>query len=67
MAPQKTVGQTLKNARRRKHLTQAELAKKVDVHPNTIARLERGVQKPTLATAKSLAKALDLNITDIPA
>jgi len=67
MTEQKAVGQMTKSARLKKHLTQVEVAEKVGVHPNTIARIERGEQKPTFATAKRLAKILELDIKDIPA
>ncbi len=67
MTGQKAVGNIVRVARQKMRLTQLELAGKVGVHPNTIARIERGVQKPTFATAKRLARVLDLDIKDIPA
>ena len=62
----KTAGRIFKKARKDLGLTQVELADKIGVHPNTIARIERGVQKPTFATAKKLAKALNLDMKDLP-
>ncbi len=35
-------GQQLRKARRALELTQVELSRKVHLHPNTIARMERG-------------------------
>ena len=59
-------GQTFKKARLNMHLTQAQLAKKAAINVNTYAKIERGEQTPSFLTAKKLAKALDLNLSDIP-
>lgn len=67
MTAQKSAGQIIRNARRKKNLTQVQLAEKIGVHPNTIARIERGVQKPNFSTVKKLATALGINEKDIPA
>jgi transcriptional regulator with XRE-family HTH domain len=61
-----TAGQLFKAARTKKGLTQYDVAKKSDIHPNTYAKIERGVQKASFSTIKELAKVLDLNINDIP-
>ena len=63
----RTAGEIFKEARLKKSLTQVELAKKAGLYPNTYALIERGLQKPTFATVKKLAKALDIDISDIPA
>ena len=56
-------------ARTHSHLTQAELAEKMGTSQSTIARLESGKGKPTLATLKRLAQAtgMRLKITLEPA
>ena len=67
MNKKKNSGHIIKSARLRVGLTQVELADKIGLHPNTIARIERDVQKPTFSTAKKLANALNLDIKEIPA
>jgi transcriptional regulator with XRE-family HTH domain len=62
-----TAGQMFKQARLKKGLTQIDIAKKAEIHPNTYAKIERGIQEPSFATIKKLCKVLDLNIADIPA
>lgn len=64
---QKTAGKIILEARLRKGLTQVELANKTGIYANTIAKIERDVQKPKFSTLKKLAEALDLNLSDIPA
>jgi len=60
------IGQMIKSARLKAGLTQVELAKKADLHPNTVARIERGEEKPTFSTAKKLASILNLKLSDLP-
>lgn len=62
----KTTGTVLKEARLKMGLTQVELADKSGVHVNTYARIERDEQEPTFDTVKKLARALNLNLEDIP-
>jgi putative transcriptional regulator len=50
----------LQEWRERQHLTQSELARRSGVKPATIARIERGVHQPRLATAFRLARALGI-------
>jgi transcriptional regulator with XRE-family HTH domain len=66
MGSRNTTGQILKKARLTKNLTQAELAQKAGIHPNTYAKLERDEQSPSFATIKKLAKILNVNLEDIP-
>lgn len=53
-----TYGATLRAARERAGLTQAELARRAGVAPNTVARLERGEMEPRPATKAVLDSAL---------
>ena len=66
MSTKKTAGQIIKVARREKGWTQTELAEKAGIHWNTVAKIERGTQKPEFSTIKNLAKALGLSLEDIP-
>lgn len=61
----KDIGKKLKNARLEAVLTQAEIAKKVDIQPNTYARIERGESVVKLPTLRKLIKVLRLNPSDI--
>lgn len=66
MTASKKTGQIIKSARLKADLTQAELAAKAGLHANTVARIERGVEKPTFSTAKKLASVLNLKLSDLP-
>jgi transcriptional regulator with XRE-family HTH domain len=57
-----TLGQRLEDARRRKVLTQAELAQQAGVSLITVTRLENdsGTGSPRPNTVRRLAKALDV-------
>jgi transcriptional regulator with XRE-family HTH domain len=55
----------LKQARTRRKLTQAGLAKKVRVHKITISRLERGDRQPSMPLLQRLAKALGVSVTEL--
>ena len=59
------IGKKLKNARLEAALTQAEIAKKVDIQPNTYARIERGEAVVKLPTLRKLIKVLHINPSDI--
>ena len=58
-------GTILKKARTRRKLTQAALAKRVDVDEMTISRIERGVRRPSMALLHRLAKALGVPVTEL--
>ena len=62
----KSAGIIIKGARLNKNLTQQELGSKSGVSPNTIARIERGLQKPSFSTLKKLSKIIDININNFP-
>ena len=48
-----------------KHLTQEDLAELSGVAVETISHIERGKHPPKLDTMLSLARSLDLELTDI--
>lgn len=50
-------------ARRKKGLTQEELAKKVGTKQSAIARIESGDTNPTILFLEKLASALDTKLT----
>lgn len=53
-------GANVRQHRKAKHLTQAELAETVDVSIDTIGKIERGKVGPSFETVESLAAALDV-------
>jgi transcriptional regulator with XRE-family HTH domain len=59
------IGDRLRNLRVRRALTQEELANKADVGTNTVARLERNETEPHMSTLRKLAKALDVDPSEI--
>ena len=46
----------------RRHLSQADLAKKSNVSQSTIAQIEKGKKDPSITTLKKIAVALDVHI-----
>ncbi|UMX47461.1 MAG: helix-turn-helix transcriptional regulator [Candidatus Nealsonbacteria bacterium DGGOD1a] len=56
----------LKRLRKAKNLTQEKLARLADLTNNTIIKIEAGKnQNPTLATLKSISKALDISVNEL--
>lgn len=56
----------LRELRRQRGLTQAELAQRADVHQTTISDIEiGGVKNPTLDVARRIAKALDVSVDEL--
>lgn len=51
----------LQYERHKAGLTQKQLAQKIGVRRTTIAMIENGTNTPSIATAKALAEALNLN------
>lgn len=61
----KVVGERIRRLRLDANLTQGSLAEIAGVKSNTIARLERGLHTASMPTLKSLAKALNVKVSDI--
>lgn len=59
------VGQELKRRRTAAKLTQVQLAEKVRVAPNTIARIESGNRRPSLPMLQRIADALKCRVGDL--
>jgi transcriptional regulator with XRE-family HTH domain len=59
------IGDKLKEIRTRRLLTQIELAEKSGVNPTTIVRVERNQAEPHFRTIRKLAKALDVDPTEL--
>ena len=56
------VGMRVKRLRKKKELTQAALAERVDVHRIYIAQIEAGTKTPSLPTLAKLARALGVPV-----
>ena len=59
------IGEKLKEVRTRRLLTQDELAEKAGVSQSTIANIERDNAEPQFRTIRKLAKALDIEPTEL--
>jgi len=59
------IGDNLKEVRTRRLLTQVQLAEKSGVNQVTIARIERDQVDPRFSTMRRLAKALDIDPTEL--
>ena len=59
------VGEKLKEIRTRRLLTQEELAEKAGVSAGTVVNIERDNREPHFRTIRKLAKALDVDPTEL--
>jgi transcriptional regulator with XRE-family HTH domain len=59
------IGEKLKEIRTRRFLTQEELAERAGVSPATIVRVERNQAEPHISTMRKLARALDVDPTEL--
>lgn len=60
-----TTGESIRAARKRAKMTQADLAKKLNVPYQSIGQWERGTRKPKYETLKRIAEALSIPITNL--
>lgn len=59
------LGQRIAQLRKSRQWTQAQLAERLQVEPETISRFERGASVPSLHTLESLASVLRVGIADL--
>jgi transcriptional regulator with XRE-family HTH domain len=59
------IGDKLREARTRRLMTQVQLAEKSGVNQVTIARIERDQVDPRFSTIRRLARALDVDPTQL--
>ena len=62
LEPEFRLIESLFAARRKKGLTQADLARKIGTKQSAIARLESGTHNPSLVLLRKVAKALDAQL-----
>ena len=60
----KEVGDTIRELRKEKHLSQVKLADAIDSHQVYISEIEKGIKLPSLVIINSIAKAFDVSLTD---
>lgn len=61
----KVFGERLRHVRKRRGLTQEELAERADLAGPYISDMERGMKVPSLTTVLRLAMALECKVTDL--
>lgn len=61
IAKNTTLGQTIKNVRKIRKLTQEALGLKVEVTKSYISKIESGKQLPTIIQMKKISKALEID------
>lgn len=65
MKIQAILSKNLKSERKKKDLTQEELAEKAGLSPDAIQMIERKKRWPTLATLEAISKALKVHAVDL--
>lgn len=58
------IGNTIKNERLRKGLSQAELAERAELHKNFIGMIERGQRSTTISSLRKICLALGISLTE---
>jgi len=61
----KKFGEKIRELRRAKSLSQEELAFRAGVHRNYLGGIERGERNPALDNIAAIAKALDVDISEL--
>ena len=59
----KTIGKTIKQLRKKEHITQTLLNEKTGIDRTYISRIEKGIANPSLKVMYALAKSLKKPIT----
>ncbi|WP_375194035.1 helix-turn-helix domain-containing protein [Marinobacter sp.] len=60
-----SLGQALKQLRKKQGLTLADLAEQTQSHVGNLSRIERGAARPSLDLLYRIAQALGFSITDV--
>lgn len=61
----KRIAANIRKARKAKHFTQAEVAKKAGLNESHYAQIERAEKNPTLPTFTNIIKAIGVSSTEI--
>jgi transcriptional regulator with XRE-family HTH domain len=65
MSTDKGIGENLRRARKKRKLTQAELAQLAGINSNYYAKIERGKANPSTEILKKIIEALKIKSSDI--
>jgi transcriptional regulator with XRE-family HTH domain len=60
-----SLGEEVRERRKRRNLTQEALAFEAGIHPNVVGRLERGKYNPTVITLSAIAVKLNTSLHDL--
>lgn len=64
--PDKTIGQKIKDLRKKKEMTQEGLARKADIPYTTLVKIEGdSIQNPTLDTITKIANGLEISLDEL--
>lgn len=58
-------GKKIRIARKKRKLTQEELAERARIHVSTLGRIERGESNPPIHTVSKIAKALKVPLKEL--
>lgn len=61
----KQIGKNIKNIRIKRGMTQLDLAAECGFEKSTLGRIKIGVTNPTVKTLAKIARALEVNLTDL--
>ena len=64
MDKRKLLGKRLKELRKSRKLTLAQLAEKIGVEPSSLGNIENGYNYPKMSTLEELSKALECGISN---
>ncbi len=65
MNKKKLMGLRIKELRKRKGLSQEEVAEKAETSPNYVSRMERGTENPTLDMLIKISEALEVDMWEL--
>jgi transcriptional regulator with XRE-family HTH domain len=61
----RSLGEEVRERRKRRNLTQEGLAFDAGVHPNVVGRLERGIYNPTVMILYAISLKLNISLQDL--
>ena len=61
----RSLGEEIRERRKRRNLTQEALAFEAGIHPNVVGRLERGIYNPTVLILFAIALKLNTSLHDL--
>ncbi len=65
MNAKQSIGRRIKVLRKKRGLSQEEVASKADISPNYVSRMERGTENPTLDMLIKISEALNVELWEL--